>query len=84
MATKMMVAAVLLAAMTGTSFAAMGGGTGNTGNRTNNPAAMQHEMMKHRSAKNQAGINPWCTPMRTQNCRHHATMKKPRRHVSGM
>jgi hypothetical protein len=85
MATKMLAAAILLAAMTGTSFAApMGGGTGNTGNRTNNPAAVQNEMMKHRSVKHRAAVNPWCTPRRTQNCRPHATMKKPRRHMARM
>ena len=80
MATKMLAAAVLLAAMTGTSFAAqMGGGTGNTGNRTNNPAAVQNEMMKHRSVKHKAAVNPWCTPRRTQNCRHHTSMEKSRK-----
>jgi hypothetical protein len=85
MATKMMAAAVLLVAMTGTSFAApLGGGTGNTGNRTNVPAAMQNEMIKHRNMKNRAAINPWCTPRRTQNCRHHVSMKKPRKHRTGM
>jgi hypothetical protein len=78
MTTKMMAAAVLLAAMTGTSFAAqMGGGTGNTGNRTNNPAAVQSEMMKHRTTKHRAAVNPWCTPRRTQYCRHYTTIKRP-------
>jgi hypothetical protein len=42
MVTKMIAAAVLLAAMTVPSFAGMGGGTGNTGNWTNNPAALHN------------------------------------------
>ena len=85
MTTKMIAAAVVFAAMSVTALAApLGGGTGNTGNRTNDPAAVQSEMMKHRNMKNRAAINPWCTPRRTQNCRHHASMKKSRRHATGM
>jgi hypothetical protein len=45
---------------------------------------MQNEMIKHRNMKNRAAINPWCTPRRTQNCRHHVSMKKPRKHRTGM
>ena len=76
--TRMIAAAVVVfAAMSVTSVAApVGGGTGNTGNRINNPAAMQNEMMKHRNVKNRATVNPWCTPRRTQHCRRHVGMKR--------
>ena len=75
---KLTTAALLAAsfALSGAAYAGnVPGGTGSTGNKNNNPEAIQggttaqmmNKMEGHKSL-------PWCSSTRTHNCRHHKSM----------